>query len=127
MDANTHVISWFEIPVQDLDRARHFYQVAFSVHMDVMDMEDFRMALFPGAMNSTHSSGALIQHSWYQPSEKGVLIYLNADPSMDEVIGRIRQEGGEIIQEKRLITENLGYMAVFKDTEGNTVALHAMG
>jgi len=55
----------------------------------------------------------------------GSIIYLNANPAMDDVLAKIEPEGGQILMGKTLITEDIGYMAFFKDTEGNRVALHS--
>lgn len=47
MDATTNSLNWFEIPVTDMPRARHFYQVIFSMHMNESEMMGMQMAFFP--------------------------------------------------------------------------------
>ena len=52
MDASTNSINWFEIPVTDMKRAKHFYQVIFSIHMDETEMMGMQMAFFPYEMEA---------------------------------------------------------------------------
>jgi predicted enzyme related to lactoylglutathione lyase len=125
MNDQTNSLNWFEIPVTDFERARHFYQVIFSIHMDVDNMMGMKMAFFPMAMGSGKASGALVQSDFHIPSMEGSLIYLNANPDMNDVISKIEQEGGQMLMPKTHITDEIGYMAFFKDTEGNRVALHS--
>ena len=125
MDHTTNSLNWFEIPVTDMGRAKHFYQVIFSMHMHESEMGGMLMAMFPSEPGSGKASGALVQGPYSQPSQTGTLVYLNANPSIDAVLEKIEPMGGKIIMPKTLITEEIGYMAFFLDTEGNRVALHA--
>lgn len=126
MDATTNSLNWFEIPVTDLQRTRHFYQVIFSMHMDESEMMGLRMAFFPYQPGSGKASGALVQGDGYIPGQGGSLLYLNANPSMDGVLEKIEPEGGTIVMPKTLISTEIGYMAIFIDPEGNKMALHSM-
>ena len=125
MNKETNSLNWFEIPVTDLPRAKHFYQVAFGIHMEDMSMPGIEMAAFPYEMGSGRASGALVKSEYGKPSTEGVLVYLNANPDMTDVLDRIVSEGGQIIMGKTLISPEIGYMANFIDTEGNRVALHS--
>jgi predicted enzyme related to lactoylglutathione lyase len=125
MDKTTNSLNWFEIPVTDLERAKHFYQVAFGIHMDVMDMMGMKMAAFPTENGNGKASGALVQSENHAPSMDGTVVYLNANPDMSPVLERIEQEGGRILMPKTAISPEIGYMAFFMDTEGNKVALHS--
>lgn len=125
MDNTTNALNWFEIPVIDMARAKHFYQVAFGIHMDEMEMGGMLMAGFPGEPGSGKVSGALIKSDYQKPSTEGITVYLNANPDMSDVLQRIEGEGGQIVMGKTEITPEIGYMAFFIDTEGNKVALHS--
>lgn len=125
MDITTNSLNWFDIPVTDLARAKHFYQVIFSMHMTEQGMQEMQMAMFPAESDSGKVSGALVKSQWHKPSTEGTIVYLNANPSMDPVLEKIEAEGGKIIMGKTMITPQIGYMAFFADTEGNTVALHS--
>ncbi|QQS40307.1 MAG: VOC family protein [Acidobacteriota bacterium] len=127
MDKNSHTVSWFEIPVSDMDRARKFYETIFDIEMQELPMPEFKMVTFPMEMGSGHVHGALCQHEMYKPSQDGAVIYLNANPEIQKVIDRIEPAGGTIVIPKTQISEEIGYMAFFTDSEGNRVALHAEG
>lgn len=125
MDTTTNSLNWFEIPVADMQRAKHFYQVIFSMHMNEEEMGGMRMAMFPYEPGSGKVSGALVQSEYLKPSADGTVVYLNANPDMDTVLEKIEPMGGQIIMPKTQITPEIGYMAFFLDSEGNKVALHS--
>ena len=122
-----HAISWFEIPTTDLDRATKFYETILGITLVPMDMPNFRMRMFPVEDMMTGVSGALtLAPDFYQPQDNGTLVYLNANPDVQLVLDRIEAAGGKIVVPKTQITPEVGYMAVFIDTEGNRVALHSI-
>lgn len=122
-----HAISWFEIPTTDLDRAAKFYETILGITLVPMDMPNFQMRMFPVEDMMTGVSGALtLAPDFYQPQDNGTLVYLNANPDVQLVLDRIEAAGGKIVVPKTQISPEIGYMAVFIDTEGNRVALHAI-
>lgn len=124
---NQHAISWFEIPTADLDRATKFYETILGITLVPMDMPNFKMRMFPVQDNMTGISGALTYApDFYQPTDNGTLVYLNANPDVQLVLDRIEAAGGKILVPKTEISPEIGYMGVFMDTEGNRVALHAI-
>lgn len=125
MDNNSNSLNWFEIPVTDIERAQKFYETVFDIEMERNDMEQFQMAFFPFQPGSGKATGAIVQSQMHIPSEQGAIIYLNADPNLEEVLGKIEGAGGKIVIPKTQITEEYGYMAFFNDSEGNRVALHS--
>ena len=125
MDTTTNSLNWFEIPVGDMARAKHFYQIIFGIHMHEMDMMGMKMAGFPGEPGSGKVSGALVQSENHIPSADGAVLYLNANPDMSPVLERITPEGGHIVLPKTAISPEIGFMAFFIDTEGNKVGLHS--
>ena len=127
MDNTTNSLNWFEIPVLDLPRAKHFYQVIFSIHMEEMDLGKMQMASFPAVMNSGKASGALVKSEMHVPSADGIVLYLNANPDLEDVLSKVETNGGKVLIPKTQITPELGFMAFFMDTEGNKVALHSQG
>jgi len=125
MDKNSHSVNWFEIPASDMDRARTFYEKIFDIEMQPLPVPEFEMVAFPMEMGNGKVHGALIKHEMYTPSANGVTIYLNADPDIQTVVDRIEQAGGNIVIPRTQISEEMGYMAFFMDSEGNRMALHA--
>jgi uncharacterized protein len=125
MDTTTNSLNWFEIPAMDMARAKHFYQVIFSMHMNDGHLANMEMAYFPYQPGSGKASGALVKSDFHKPSQGGTIVYLNANPNMDAVIEKIEPMGGKILMPKTEITPEIGFMAFFTDTEGNRVALHS--
>ncbi|MCH7674250.1 VOC family protein [candidate division KSB1 bacterium] len=113
---------WFEIPVTDFDRAKKFYETIFLTELFVNDFGSFKMGIFP----HKDVGCAIFFGEWYKPSSDGSLVYLDANPDLQETLNRIESAGGKIIQEKKQISEEHGFMALFIDSEGNRMALHSM-
>ena len=114
-------INWFEIPVEDFGRAKKFYSTIFGVDMHEQMMGPHQMGFFPGE----GVSGAIVKADGYKPSMDGALIYLAAGEDLTGVMNKIEKAGGKVLQPKMKVTDEIGYIAVFTDTEGNKVALHS--
>lgn len=122
-----NAISWFEIPAVDLNRAQKFYETIFDIQMIPLDMPQLQMRMFP--IESPMNIGGALCHSgdFYKPSaESGPLVYLNANPDVQNILDKIEAAGGKIVIPKTEISPEYGHMAVFIDTEGNRVALHSV-
>ncbi|WP_340063916.1 VOC family protein [Ascidiimonas aurantiaca] len=121
-----NIVGWFEIPVLDMGRAKKFYETVFDVNLHQEDFDGVLMAWFPFAEGKPGAPGSLILHKdSYQPdAHKGVLLYFSSQNVSNE-LGKIEEAGGTILQGKTLISEEIGYMATFLDSEGNRIALHS--
>jgi predicted enzyme related to lactoylglutathione lyase len=117
------MISWFEIPVSDFDRARKFYETIFDIEMTVTEMQGYKMAFFPNFEGRI--SGAICYGEGYIPSGAGSLLYLNANPDVNLVLDRATAAGGRIIVPKTMVSADSGFYAFLVDTEGNRIALHS--
>jgi predicted enzyme related to lactoylglutathione lyase len=127
MDASENTLNWFEISVSDIARAKKFYETIFSISMEEMDMMGMKMATFPYDPMSGKLSGALVQSDMHKPSADGVKIYFNGNPDLDVALSKVEAAGGKITMPKGKISDDIGYMAFFIDTEGNAMALHSNG
>lgn len=116
-----NAINWFEIPVKDFTRAKKFYSEIFGIEMQEQTMGPYQMGFFPGG----GVSGAIVKGDGCVPSKDGVVVYLNAGDDLSGVLGKVEKAGGKITQPKGMVTEEIGYIAFFTDTEGNRVALHS--
>lgn len=121
-----NMVGWFEIPVTDMERAKNFYEVVLDIEIEVHPMGELVMGWFPFAEDKSGASGSLVRHpDWYKPSAShGPLIYFSSADVQIE-LDRLEANGGKVIQPKTLIKEDIGYMAVFLDSEGNRIALHS--
>jgi predicted enzyme related to lactoylglutathione lyase len=120
----TNPISWFEIPVRDVEKARKFYEKVFDTELTLEDMDGFNMAFFPMAVNAPGAAGMLIKGETYEPSHAGTIVYFSVE-DIEETLRRINANGGKTLLPKKSIGE-YGFIAHFEDTEGNRLALHSM-
>jgi len=91
--------------------------------MQEQEMGGSLMGFFP--MEDQTNSGAIVKGDGYKPSDKGVMIYLNGGDDLANVLSLIEPAGGKIVLDKMKISDEIGYMAIFFDTEGNKLALHS--
>jgi uncharacterized protein len=120
-----NALDWFEIPVVDFERAKKFYSAIFAYEMPEFPMPPNRMGILPYDHNQKGVGGAISLEAGRKPSDQGTMVYLGAGDDLSVVLSRVEAAGGKIVQPKTLITAEIGYSAVFKDTEGNHVGLHS--
>lgn len=125
LSKDTNALNWFEIPAVDIGRAQKFYEAVFQIQMESAEMMGMHMAFFPAENGNGKVSGALVKSDMHKPSTDGAVIYLNANPNIQEVVDRVQAAGGQVIMPKTHIGDDIGYMAFFLDSEGNRMALHA--
>lgn len=123
-----NAISWFEIPTTEIDRAQKFYETIFGIAMIPMDMPNIKMRMFPLDDMMTQVGGALVDSGGFHKASAtdGPLIYLNANPDVQNVLDKVVEAGGSIMVPKTEISPEYGFMAVFMDTEGNRIGLHSV-
>lgn len=123
MDNNKAVtVGWFEIPTKDMERAIIFYETVFDCKLSRNTMVEFDMAWFPWDEEMKGAGGSLVNHESYTPSELCTLVYF-ASEDIDTELSRVEEAGGKILREKTEISPDVGFMALFVDTEGNRIAL----
>ena len=121
MKVNT--IDWFEIPTEDIQRAKDFYEGLLNVKLEKLNMPDTEMYMFPGHEGDVYGAmGALIHTEDIKPSMNGATVYFNCK-NIDDELSRVEKLGGKILMPKQDIGEN-GTIAQLLDSEGNRVALH---
>ncbi len=121
----SNMINWIEIPVNDMERAIQFYNHVFQLKLKSMGLGDEKMAWFPFDSKLPGISGSLVKHEkFYKPSPWGVVIYFSVD-NIENTLEKVDKMGTEVIQRKKLISLEHGYMALFLDSEGNRIALHS--
>lgn len=125
MTAQENSINWFEISVTDLNRATSFYEAIFGFTMYREEMMGMQMAFFPAEMGNGKASGCLCQSDMHKPSGDGVKLYLNGNPDLSNALSKVEAAGGKIVMPKTKISDEVGFMAFFVDSEGNTIALHS--
>jgi uncharacterized protein len=124
MEMVTNALSWFEIPVEDFGRAKTFYSRVFDYEMPELQMGPNLMGILLYDQEKG-IGGAIVRGEGYTPSESGSLVYINAGSNLSVVLDRIEPAGGKVVVDKTMITPDLGYFAIFLDSEGNRLALHS--
>lgn len=115
--------SIFEIPATDLTRAVKFYSNIFTVTIEIIDIPEMNMGIFPYERQST--VGVIVQGEGYIPSSTGVTLYLNAGEDLQRVLSKVEENGGKILTPKTPHADESGFFALFLDTEGNRLGLHS--
>jgi predicted enzyme related to lactoylglutathione lyase len=116
------VICWTDIPVVDLDRAIAFYSAVLGEEVVKQSFEGYSFGLLPHANDNV--SGCLYISEENKPSQQGPLVYLNVTGRLDQAIGAVAANGGEVVKGKHPIGPH-GFRAIFVDSEGNKLALHS--
>ena len=118
-------INWFEIPCTDLQRAQAFYEAMLGRPMHRDSCSDTPMVIF--AYDDPATGGCLVHGGNLKPSnDAGVRIYLDCEPSVEAALARVVPAGGQVVDACTQLPQGMGYIAHVRDTEGNTIGLHAM-
>lgn len=123
-DDMKNLISIVEIPTTDFPRAVSFYQAILDVRIEEVDMDGVRMGLFPGDGKTVNV--ALVSGNDYKPSMNGTIVYLNAGDDLQITLEKIEGNGGTVLVPKTEISPEMGFFAIFTDTEGNKLGLHSI-
>ncbi|MGF1657600.1 MAG: VOC family protein [Verrucomicrobiales bacterium] len=121
-------VGWFELYVQDMERAKAFYENVFQITLEKLSTPDadLEMWVFPGmgCGDRPGCSGALCKMKDKDSGTGGTIVYFSCDDCSVEV-GRVEANGGSIHSNKMSIGE-YGYIALVIDPEGNMIGLHSM-
>ena len=115
-------VNWFDIPVNDLARAKSFYESILGIELTESEMGPIKIASFPMEQGAAGAAGSLMKGDAYTPSQDGTMVYLHVD-DIEVTLGKINDSGGKTLMPKMNIGQH-GFMAQFEDSEGNRVALH---
>ena len=119
-----NMVSWFEIPVSDMERAKAFYDNVFGISIMIQDFGGTLMGWFPFEGDKSGISGSLIKNDAYTPSESlGALVYFNSE-DISDTLEKVKANGGKLLQDNTQISPEIGHMGLFIDSEGNRIALH---
>ncbi|MBI5430480.1 MAG: VOC family protein [Nitrosomonadales bacterium] len=117
-------VNWFEIYVQDMARAKRFYESVLQTKLEKLDSGDLEMWGFPMDMGRFGASGSLVRIEGAPSGGNSTLVYFScADCAVGEE--RIRAAGGQIHKTKFPIGK-YGFIVLATDTEGNMFGLHSM-
>lgn len=123
-------ISWFEIYVDDIQRARAFYETVLAVELTDLPVPEgggdagLQMLAFPCDFESYGASGALVKMGGVEAGGSATIVYFACEDCAVEE-SRVTAAGGQVSQSKMSIGD-YGFCSMVVDTEGNTIGLHSM-
>lgn len=120
---NRDAITWFEIPVRDIERSVPFYEAVLGRPLRREAMGDMQLAVFPCAEGG--ATGCLQAGPGVPAPGSATLVYLDAAPSLDAALVRAAAHGGRIVKPKTALPPGMGSFAHVEDPEGNRIGLHA--
>ncbi len=118
------VITWFDLPSLDFDRAVKFYSEILGEPVIVGEHMGTKHGFFPMEATGDVGGNILPPCDDFEPSAQGTRVYFCCDGRLDDAISKVEKSGGKIIRPKLSIGEP-GWIAVIQDTEGNIVGLHS--
>jgi len=121
---NINPVIWFEIYVQDMTRAKAFYEGVLQVKLERLNNPAIEMWSFPMAMDKVGAGGALVKMDGVPSGGSGTIVYFScADCAVEAA--RAVAHGGQVQRGKMPIGE-YGFIALVVDTEGTMIGLHSL-
>ena len=126
-------VRWFEIYVQDMARAKKFYESVLSLKlaqltppesMSQPNAPKFDLWAFPMEKDKVGSGGALVYMQGFPSGGNSTIIYFGCNDCSVEA-SKVVKAGGRIEKDKFSIAP-YGFIALVYDTEGNMIGLHSM-
>lgn len=117
-------VVWFEIYVDDMARAKRFYETVLGAELSKLDSPEVEMWSFPMTQEGNGAAGALVRMEGVTGGGGGTLVYFACDDCAVEA-GRVAGAGGRVERPKFSIGQ-YGHIALVVDTEGNMIGLHSM-
>lgn len=121
-----NAIGWFDIYVNELDRAVEFYQTVLDCKLEPIGdpTGETRMMGFPTDMGAYGAGGALTKSAHASPGVGGTIVYFSArDCAVEEA--RVEAAGGKVVRPKFSIG-TFGWVSLCQDTEGNMFGISSM-
>jgi predicted enzyme related to lactoylglutathione lyase len=113
-------IVWFEIPADDVGRARSFYAKLFGWKIKKFPMPMEYWHIDTGGADASPDGGLMKR----QPGQQGITNYILV-PSVDKFMAKVQKLGGKVCMPKTEVAQ-MGYFAVCLDTENNSFAIWEM-
>ena len=98
---NENPVRWFEIYVQDMARARRFYETVFATTLQQLNAPagELEMWAFPMAMDSGGCAGSLVKMEGFPSGGNSTLVYFGCEDCAVEA-ARVAGAGGKLFREK---------------------------
>ncbi|MFZ1701247.1 MAG: VOC family protein [Pyrinomonadaceae bacterium] len=117
-------VGWFEIYVDDMERAKSFYNAVLDVKLESLESSGIEMWTFPGDPNNPGAAGSLVHMDGFKAGGNSTLVYFSCEDVANEE-SRVETNGGKVFKTKFSIGQ-YGFIALAYDTEGNMFGLHSL-
>lgn len=121
-----NAVGWFDIYVDDLDRAVAFYEAVLGTKLEQMGdpTGESQMMSFPADMSAYGAAGALTKSPHAGPGVGGTIVYFMAEDCA-EPEARVADAGGMVVRPKFSIGE-FGFVSLCQDSEGNMFGINSL-
>lgn len=125
MKAKRNIGGWFEIYVEDMERAMNFYQYVFDdINFNDLSKDNGQMHMFEYEDHFSGAGGALVKMKFNKPSPNETIIYFNCDDCAVQE-ARAREKGAKILVPKTQLP-HFGFSALIRDSENNMIGLYSL-
>ena len=125
--ANNPVV-WFEIYVNDIERAKSFYETVLGVTLTKLatpsEVSDIEMWSFPADPHGPGSGGTICKMPGFEAGKNSTIVYFHCEDVAVES-GRVEAAGGKLHTDKMSIGD-YGFVAHAYDPDGNMIGFHSM-
>ena len=119
-----NAVGWFEIYVQDVERAKAFYESVFQVKLQSLGSDFIEMWAFPSDMTSYGAGGAIVKMEGFPSGGNSTIVYFSCADCAVEA-NRAAAAGGKIFKDRFSIGQ-YGFIALVVDPDGNLIGLHSV-
>jgi hypothetical protein len=117
-------VCWFEIYVQDMPRARAFYEAVLGVQLARLEGPDLEMWAFGMDEKSVGAGGALVRVPGVPSGGNSTMVYFACEDCAVEE-SRVEKAGGRV-QRAKMSIGPYGFITLAVDTEGNMIGFHSL-
>ncbi len=117
-------VCWFEIYVDDMARAKAFYETVFQTTLEKLHSDAIEMWAFPMQSDLWGAGGSLVKMEGFSAGRNSTLVYFSCEDCTVEQ-ARAEKAGGQLQRGKFSIGQ-YGFIALLLDTEGNMIGLHSL-
>ena len=119
-----NAVRWFEIYVQDMNRAKQFYETVFNRKLQKLNSPGMEMWSFPMQMDKVGTGGSLVKMEGVPSGGNSTIVYFACEDCAVEAA--LAEKHGGRIQTPKMSIGQYGCIALVNDTEGNLIGLHSM-
>lgn len=117
-------VGWFEIYVEDMPRAKAFYEAVFGVTFTMLESPGIEMWAFGMDQATYGASGALVCMPGFSSGRNSVLVYFHCTDCAVEAEKAVK--AGGVLHKAKMSIGQYGHIALIIDSEGNMIGLHSM-